>query len=65
MKTPKVREAAIVLIDHQTGTMNFSKTIERKQLEAHTRALAKAAVAPGMPLVLTSSMEEILGVGQG
>lgn len=50
--------AAIVLIDHQVGTMNWAKSVDRDLIEANTRALARAATALGMPLVLTSSMED-------
>ncbi|WP_170387551.1 isochorismatase family protein [Ruegeria atlantica] len=50
--------AAIVLIDHQVGTMNWAKSVDRELIEANTRALARAATALGMPLVLTSSMED-------
>ena len=50
--------AAIVLIDHQTGTMNWAKSVERDLIEANTRALARVAVELNMPLVMTSSMEE-------
>ena len=50
--------AAIVLIDHQIGTMNWAKSVDRKLIEANTRALARLAVELGMPLVMTSSMEE-------
>ena len=47
----------MILIDHQVGTINFAKSIDRVQIEA-TRALARAAIALGMPVVFTSSMEE-------
>lgn len=50
--------AAMVLIDHQTGTMNWAKSVARDLIEANTRALARVAVELDMPLVLTSSMEE-------
>lgn len=50
--------AAIILIDHQVGTMNWAKSVDRELIEANTRALARAATALGMPLVLTSSMED-------
>ncbi len=55
---PTPDNAAIVLIDHQTGTMNWAKSVDRALIEANTRALARVAVALGMPLVLTSSMED-------
>ncbi|UWQ54046.1 isochorismatase family protein [Leisingera caerulea] len=50
--------AATVLIDHQVGTMNWAKSVDRDLIEANTRALARTAAALGMPLVLTSSMED-------
>ncbi|WP_298855849.1 isochorismatase family protein [uncultured Ruegeria sp.] len=50
--------AAIVLIDHQVGTMNWAKSVDRDLIEANTRALARTATELGMPLVLTSSMED-------
>ena len=60
MTTPKLTSsnAAMILIDHQVGTLNFAKSIARDQIEANTRALARAAVALGMPIVFTSSMED-------
>ena len=50
--------AAMVLIDHQIGTLTMAKSIPRDIIEANTRALARVAVALGMPLVFTSSMED-------
>ena len=50
--------AAIVLIDHQTGTMNWAKSVDRDLIEANTRALARVAVTLNVPLIMTSSMEE-------
>lgn len=58
IQKPNPDNAAIVLIDHQIGTMNWAKSVDRVLIEANTRALARVAVALGMPLVLTSSMEE-------
>lgn len=57
-KKPTPDNAAMVLIDHQVGTMNWAKSVDRELIEANTRALARVAVDLGMPLVLTSSMEE-------
>ncbi len=50
--------AAMILIDHQIGTMNWAKSVDRGAIESNTRALARVAVDLDMPLVLTSSMEE-------
>ena len=50
--------AAMVLIDHQVGTMGWVKGIERAELERNATVLAKAAVVLDMPIVLTTSVEE-------
>jgi nicotinamidase-related amidase len=50
--------AAMVLIDHQVGTMNWIGSIDKSNVEANTRALAKVAMALNMPIVLTSSQED-------
>ena len=52
------KHTAIVLIDHQVGTMGWVRSIEQKEMEKNAAALAKVAIALDMPLVLTSSMEE-------
>ena len=58
MKKVIANEAAMVLIDHQVGTMNWIGSIEKATVEANTRALAKVAIALNMPLVFTSSQED-------
>ena len=52
------KDTAIVLIDHQVGTMGWVRSIDQKEIEKNAVVLAKVAVALDMPLVLTSSMEE-------
>ncbi len=52
--------AALVLIDHQLGTMQLVKTLEPERVKRHTFALARAARIRKMPVVLTSSMKEYL-----
>ncbi|HHT0594984.1 TPA: isochorismatase family protein [Legionella anisa] len=54
--TPK--NTAMVLIDHQVGTIKLARNIDYDVLVANTRALARTAVMTGMPLVLTSSQED-------
>jgi nicotinamidase-related amidase len=49
---------AMLLIDHQVGTMGWVTSISFDEMKANALALAKAAKALGIPLVLTSSMEE-------
>lgn len=58
MKKAIARESAMILIDHQIGTMNWIGSLEKSTVEANTRALAKVAVALNMPLVFTSSQED-------
>jgi len=50
--------AALLLIDHQVGTMGWVKSIPFDELKRNALMLAKAASILKMPVVLTSSMEE-------
>ncbi|MFG3341360.1 isochorismatase family protein [Glycomyces sp. NPDC048151] len=50
--------AAMLLIDHQTGTMSWTHSHDVEEVKKSALSLAKIAVAVDMPLVLTSSMEE-------
>lgn len=57
------KNAAMVLIDHQVGTIKLAKNIPHAEIIMNVRALARIAVETEMPLVLTSSMEsEFQGV---
>jgi nicotinamidase-related amidase len=60
MKTEKftAANAAMLLIDHQVGTLSWCRSIPQELIRNNTRALARTAKALGMPLILTSSMEE-------
>ena len=49
--------AALLLIDHQVGTMQLIKNIDRKLAAKQSIALAKMAKILNMPVVLTSSQE--------
>jgi nicotinamidase-related amidase len=52
---------ALVLIDHQVGTINWAGELanedERNQLKMWTRVIARFARSAAMPVVLTSSLE--------
>ena len=50
--------SALVLIDHQVGTMQLIKTLDVGQVRRFAVALAKAAKILDLPVVLTSSQEE-------
>lgn len=52
-----VKNAAMLLIDHQQGTIKLARNLSREEIVQNTRALARTAVETEMPLVLTSSME--------
>ncbi len=58
MKKAIAGTSAMILIDHQIGTMNWIGSIEKATVEANTRALARTAIALNMPLVFTSSQED-------
>lgn len=52
--------AALLLIDHQVGTMQLIKNIPLEVVKRNTLALAKTAKILNLPVVLTSSQEENL-----
>lgn len=49
--------AAMLLIDHQIGTIEWMHSAPKDEVRRNTLALAKSAKAVGMPVLLTSSME--------
>ncbi|MFD3679173.1 isochorismatase family protein [Streptomyces sp. NPDC058613] len=56
-QTFNAENTAMLLIDHQVGTMGWVRSIGFDELKANALALAQAAKALDIPLVLTSSME--------
>lgn len=52
-----IENSAMLLIDHQQGTIKLARNISREEIVQNTRALARTAAETGMPLILTSSME--------
>ena len=50
--------AALLLIDHQVGTMGWVRSVDLEELKTNAIVLAKTAAALGLPVVLTSSMED-------
>ena len=50
--------AAMVLIDHQLGTMGWTHSHDINLVKKNALRLARIAKAVGMPVVLTSSMED-------
>jgi nicotinamidase-related amidase len=52
-----IENSAMLLIDHQEGTMSWVRSLELDVIKTNTLVLAKSAQATGMPVLLTSSME--------
>jgi len=50
--------AALLLIDHQVGTMGWVKSIPFEEMKRNALMLSQTAKILKMPVVLTSSMEE-------
>jgi nicotinamidase-related amidase len=50
--------AAMLLIDHQIGTMGWVRSAPLDEIKKNALVLAKAARALNMPVILTSSMED-------
>jgi len=51
-------DTALLLIDHQLGTMKLINTVPRDVVRRNTPALAKAAKILNIPVVLTSSQKQ-------
>lgn len=51
-------DTALVLIDHQVGTLQLVHTLPVDQVKRNTLALAKAALILDLPVVLTASQED-------
>ena len=60
MPTFTPADSALLLIDHQTGTMQLIKNLPLAVAKRNTLALAKTASLLNIPVVLTSSQEEKL-----
>ncbi len=57
-KRLQAADAAMLLIDHQVGTMSWVKSIPFEDMKRNALMLAKTAKIMKMPTVLTSSMED-------
>lgn len=52
----------IMLVDHQAGTVGWVKSIPKETVITSCRVLARMATAYGMPLILTTTVEEQVGL---
>jgi nicotinamidase-related amidase len=60
MPTFTPADSALLLIDHQTGTMQLIKNLPLDAVKRNTLALAKTAKLLNIPVVLSSSQEDKL-----
>lgn len=56
-------DAAIVLVDHQPGVLAFIKSFPIPQLSANAGTLAKLGAEMGIPLLVTSTREDLEFLG--
>jgi len=54
-------DSVILLVDHQTSTIDWVKSLPKETVIASCRVLAKMGVEFGMPLFLTTTMEDYVG----
>ena len=57
----QVTDSVVLLVDHQTTTIDWVKSLPKATVIASCRVLAKMAVEFKMPLLLTTTMEEYVG----
>ena len=54
-------DSIIMLVDHQTGTIDWVKSIPKETVVTNCRVLTKMASEYSIPLILTTTMEEFVG----
>ena len=56
------QNSLIMLVDHQIGTVGWVKSIPQETVITSCRVLAKMALAYDMPLILTTTVEQQVGL---
>jgi hypothetical protein len=56
-----IDDSLVMLVDHQTGTIGWVKSLPQDTVLASCRVLTRMALDYQMPLVLTTTMEEAVG----
>ena len=56
-----VHNSLIMLVDHQTGTVGWVKSLPQQTVITGCRVLARMALAYDMPLIITTTVEEQVG----
>ncbi len=57
----KTAESIVMLVDHQSMTIDWVKSLPKATTIASCRVLARMAVEYAMPLILTTTMEDYVG----
>jgi nicotinamidase-related amidase len=55
------RNSLIMLVDHQTGTVGWVKSLPKETVITSCRVLTRMALAYDMPLILTTTVEQQVG----
>jgi nicotinamidase-related amidase len=56
-----VGNSVIMMVDHQTGTIGWVKSLPQRTVITSCRVLARMALAYDMPLILTTTVEQQVG----
>ena len=56
-----VANSVIMLVDHQTGTVGWVKSLPQQTVVTGCRVLARMALAYDMPLIITTTVEQQVG----
>ena len=56
-----IDDSLVMLVDHQTGTVGWVKSLPQDTVVTACRVLARMAIDYEIPLVLTTTMEEAVG----
>ena len=56
-----VGNSVVMLVDHQTGTVGWVKSLPQQTVVTGCRVLARMALAYDMPLILTTTVEQQVG----
>ena len=56
-----IADSLIMLVDHQKATIDWVRSLPKETTIASCRVLARMALEYGMPLILTTTMEDYVG----
>ena len=56
-----IADSLVLLVDHQAGTIDWVRSLPKDTVVASCRVLARMALSYDLPLVLTTTMEDVVG----